>query len=165
MTNKTDIQPKARRIAQTNIHFDEGSGKIHAANFQPSLFIPAGSEIEVLEFNPKQLVFIVSSSGKKFFYFNHKQAAGNFTAHIQKVFANTWDSNKIGSLSSIDQEGISKGKPLLGMSKDGVFLAMGYPPSLENPDLQAFSFTYWVSRFNRLKVIFNSSDLVIEIKN
>ena len=53
----------------------------------------------------------------------------------------------------------------MGMTKEGVIFAIGYPPRHVNPDLDSYQWTYWKSRFNRFVVEFDDEDRVASIRD
>ena len=58
------------------------------------------------------------------------------------------------ALAIFDREGVERGKALVGMGKEAVVLAIGYPPPHVTPSLDANRWVYWKNRFNRMAVIF-----------
>ena len=54
---------------------------------------------------------------------------------------------------------------LIGMSKDGVVLAIGYPPEHKTPSLKNNRWVYWASRWNKFAVLFNKDGLVERVHN
>lgn len=71
----------------------------------------------------------------------------------------------LGELSEVDQEGIEKGKAKVGMTKDGIRMALGYPAEHETPSLDDDIWTYWTNRWGTYDVIFNEDGEVTEIRN
>ncbi len=69
------------------------------------------------------------------------------------------------ALSEIDRQGIEEGQARIGMSKEGVRIALGYPARHETPTLQADTWTYWRDRWRRYNVIFDEDGLVKEIQD
>ncbi|OGP59485.1 MAG: hypothetical protein A2V65_09550 [Deltaproteobacteria bacterium RBG_13_49_15] len=65
-------------------------------------------------------------------------------------------------LSAADQKGIKDGKASIGMTKDGVRMALGYPAVHMTPTLEDNKWTYWTNRFKSVVVEFDSSGKVIK---
>lgn len=151
--------------AQVNLHPDEKRAQLYAANFLQAGLIPAGSEIEVLSLNDKHFEFALVSSGKVYDYANHQQANEDFKAHLARVFGPSWDSSVLVNLGAKDREGVETGTVCVGMSREAVILALGYPPRLENPSLKADSWKYWRSRFDTMVVSFGDDDMVSGIRD
>ena len=64
------------------------------------------------------------------------------------------------NLSAVDQEGIKTGKATLGMSKQGVMIALGYPAKSKTPSPESDTWVYWKGRFNMLTVTFGKDGKV-----
>ncbi len=64
------------------------------------------------------------------------------------------------SLTPEDQEGIKAGKALVGMSKEGVKIALGYPAKHKTPSTDLNTWVYWKGRFNMLTVDFGENGKV-----
>lgn len=67
-------------------------------------------------------------------------------------------------LSPLDLEGVKAGKAMVGMTKDGVLTALGYPASHRTPTLQSREWTYWKNRFTTLVVVFDEKGIVTAIR-
>jgi len=51
-----------------------------------------------------------------------------------------------------------------GMSREQVLMAVGYPVSSENPNLDSKVWHYWLSSFAEFRVVFDDRGLVSEIQ-
>jgi hypothetical protein len=63
-------------------------------------------------------------------------------------------------LSPADQEGIQAGQAKVGMTKQGVTIALGYPAKHRTPSTDLNSWIYWKGRFNMLTVNFGEDGKV-----
>ncbi len=68
-------------------------------------------------------------------------------------------------LSDVDRQGIEAGKALVGMSKQGVEIALGYPARHKTPSLDDNRWTYWKGRHETYVVEFDASGKVANITN
>jgi hypothetical protein len=66
-------------------------------------------------------------------------------------------------LSDVDRQGIETGKALVGMSKQGVEIALGYPARHRTPSLDDNRWTYWKGRHDSYVVEFDSDGKVVRI--
>lgn len=66
-------------------------------------------------------------------------------------------------LSDVDRQGIEAGKALVGMSKQGVMIALGYPAKHMTPSLDDNRWTYWKGRHDTYVVEFDGSGKVANI--
>ena len=58
------------------------------------------------------------------------------------------------AFSEIDRKGIADGKAYMGMSKDGVRIALGYPARHRTPSLDSSTWVYWRNRFGTRAINF-----------
>jgi hypothetical protein len=142
-------------VTLTNLHPDEARARLFAVNYQQDGLIPVCSEVALLDRNRKRLVFSVKATGKQYEYYHHEKAAAEpFPDHLARYFGTRCPRDEIAKLPAIDRQGIEQGKALVGMSKRGVVLAMGYPPKHVTPSLDADRWVYWTNRVNRVAVLF-----------
>jgi len=66
-------------------------------------------------------------------------------------------------LNAQDQEGIKAGRAIVGMTKQGVMIALGYPAKHRTPSTDLNSWIYWKGRFNVLTVNFGQDGKVASI--
>ena len=149
-----------------NLHPDEKRSRLYAANFlQPGL-IPVCTPVRFVETTKRYTDFCVVESGKVYRYIQHKSAASeSFEAHLQRYFGASCPQAEIDALSELDKKGIREGKAFIGMTRPGVFFAIGYPPADRNPDLQAPRLVYFKSRFDRMQVAFDDNGVVSDIRD
>lgn len=146
------------------IHPDRTRARIYTANYQlPDAIIPRCAKVQLLEMNRKVLKFIETDSGREFSYIFHKSTGEPIEASAAKTFAATCDKNAVNKLSKADKEGIKSGRVSVGMSKEGVLLAAGEPPSSRTPNLEYTDWVYWKNRFNTFIVRFNNKGIVTQI--
>ncbi len=166
-TTPGEASPFSSGRGQTlvNLHPDNEHSRLYAANFQQAGLIPVCSDVEYLKFGRKALKFRVVSTGRDYEYMYHKAAAEPLREHLARFFGPTCPREVIESLPQLDQQGIREGRALVGMTRQGVILAMGHPPRRANPDPNASSFLYWKSRFNRVEIQFDANGLVSAIRD
>jgi len=148
-----------------NLHPDNARSRLYAVNYQQSGLIPVCSEVEYVELGSKVFRFRVVATGREYSYVNHKAAAEPFVDHLRRFFGSECPRAELESLSELDQRGVREGRPILGMSRRGVVLAMGHAPRHVNPDPEAPTLIYWTNRFNRIEIRFGPDGLVTDIRN
>jgi hypothetical protein len=67
-------------------------------------------------------------------------------------------------LSPVDQEGIQAGQAKVGMTKQGVMIALGYPAKHRTPSTDSNAWVFWKNRVNTLVVNFGQDGNVESIK-
>jgi hypothetical protein len=69
----------------------------------------------------------------------------------------------LDGLNPTDRKGVAEGKAYVGMTKQGVMTAFGYPAAHKTPSLDENSWTYWKDRFRTLRVEFDPSGRVSQV--
>ena len=138
----------------TNLHPDPKRSRLYAVNYQQPSLIPLCTEVTLLAASKKVMKFTTNNTGQKYAYYYHKSAGEPLMDHLKQYFGRKCNSEKVKGMSKVDQDGIAKGIPINGMTRDGVILAMGYPPRHKTPSLDVDTWIYWKSRFGTMKVIF-----------
>lgn len=62
-------------------------------------------------------------------------------------------------LTADEKTGIAKGELKLGMSRQAIFLAIGYPPASLNSNFNGSAILYEKKRFNKVELIFEADKL------
>ena len=162
--NGVDIMTAEKVYTCVNLHPDEQNSRLHAVNYQLPALLPRCTEINVKKLSRKKFIFEVPTRGKTYTYYYHKAAAEDFRDHLKLYFGTTCDESIVKSMSKKDQEGIKIGRALLGMTREGVLLAMGRPPKHVNPVLDTFEWMYWRNKFARTAITFNDKGIVTGIR-
>ena len=152
-------------VTLTNLHPDDPRSRLFAVNYQQAGLIPVCSPVTLVERNAKRLVFRVDATGRTYEYYHHELIREPFGDHLARYFGTACPRKAIDALPELDRQGITHGKPFVGMSKQGVIFAMGYPPPHATVSLEANRWIYWTNRFNKLAVLFDDNARVIAIEN
>ena len=149
----------------TNLHPDTTKRLIYTVNYQLEGLIPACTEVKVKSMSGKRMEFEYNGVEYKLDYERNIKGAGiSFQEAAQSMFGPKCDSAKMASLSEVDQQGIKAGTARVGMTKDGVYFAMGRPPFHANPSLDGNEWMYWRNRFGRRAVEFDDKGIVTGIR-
>ncbi len=152
-----------------NLHADPRNDKISSVNYQiPGGMISWGTKVKILDISKKKVVFEDVEIGRKYKYEIHKRTrkVTSLDEHLGHIFTKDIKAlkRKVGSLSKIDRRGIEDGKVYNGMTKEGVLIAIGYPPEFANPKpMQAKRWTYWYNRWAQFFVKFDDNGRVIQV--
>ena len=68
----------------------------------------------------------------------------------------------LSGYGELDKQGIKDGKALVGMTKEGVVAALGYPATHRTPSLKESTYVYWRNRFGTVAVEFDADGKVIK---
>ena len=150
----------------TNLHPDPINLRMYAVNYlQPGL-IPVCTEMKMTTLSEKRARFQMESTGQVYSYYNHRAAAEPFLDHLARFFGTECDpGEKVDRFEGLDLEGIEDGQIRIGMSREAVIIAAGYPPRHVNPSLKGNRWIYWKNRFNKIAVNFDDEDKVSEIQD
>lgn len=137
-----------------NLHPDEGHHRLYTVNYLQAGLIPLCTKVRIESLDSKQMVFRLAEGGRQYTYLLHRSLREPFAKHVDRFFGKTCDKKKIDAMSQVDREGILQGRALPGMTKEGVILAIGYPPDHTTPSLEANAWKYWKNRFDTILIHF-----------
>jgi len=159
---------------KNNIHGTEntrgGNRSIRASflnfvgDYPNHAMIPINTPVKVSKISSRGIVLTCVDDGTQVVVeYNTKMMApmtpeeyiGVITAPTQTAFAN---------FSRIDQKGIADGQAYLGMTKDAVRMALGYPALHRTPSLKGNTWTFWRNRFVEFSVEFDDNGKVSRVQ-
>ena len=140
-----------------NLHPDKT--RLYDVNYQMSGFIPLCTRVRIDEQDKKIVRFTVLSTGQRY-EFVHHHVIPDFEANFNRVFGYSCVRGRAEALSSIDQQGIREGRVLAGMTKEGVILAIGYPPEHKTPSTASDDWRYWTGKLSTMVVQFEDGRVV-----
>lgn len=148
-----------------NVHGDFTRKKLYAFNYQLADMIPVCSEVTVNSISEKNIV--ISYKGQQYNYTwdkYTKKAGQSLAENFDLYFGKSCDKAAMKKLSKLDQKGIKEGQAKVGMSKQGVIFAMGYPPIHATPSTKENYWLYWRNRFGKRGIQFSDKGKVKLIK-
>ena len=152
-------------VTLSNLHPDVNKQYLYTMNYQLPNLIPMCTEVTVVDKNKKKFVFLWNGVEYTMAYDKHTKKAGvDFDTALGDFFGTKCDGDKVSKMSEVDQKGIRKGIPYVGMTREGILYAMGRPPRHANPDLEGYTYMYWLNRFKRKAIDFDDKGLVEEIR-
>jgi hypothetical protein len=158
-----DIKEGDKLQTLSVLHPDKN--EIHSINYQLPAQIPVCSDVTVKKVSKGAMVFTRGDADYTFVLDKHTKGADiSLQQAAQTYFGPKCDEAKMKSLSKVDQEGIASGRAQVGMSREGVLLAMGRPPFHANPSLDVPEWMYWRNRFARVAVQFDDKGKVINVR-
>ncbi len=153
-----------------NLHADPSNNRLYSVNYQlPGKLLKWGTPVQILSIDSREIVFTDLDNHMKYHYYIHRRTlkATTLRKHFNRIFTRNLQAlkAKVARLSYRDKEGIKEGKVLIGMSKQGVIIAIGYPPEFATPNpMHSNRWHYWYNRWAQFYVIFGKNGKVIEIK-
>jgi hypothetical protein len=153
-----------------NLHADPGNSKVSSVNYQVrGDLIPWGTEVRIVRVARKYLVFEDVAKRRQYrygFYWKTRTTVP-MLEHIKRVFVDNGDELKkqVDAMSDLDKDGIYEGRVKPGMSREGVLVAIGYPPEFANREelMTDREWLYWINRFEKMVVGFGRDGLVNRI--
>lgn len=157
------------RYTKFNIHTQTKDGKNHKASYanytDPGaghVIIPAGSEILVTKKKRKAFYFSFENGKKVVFEYHQPRMGMSIDEYLDKI--SSTEPTSLSGLSKLDRKGVAEGKALVGMSRDGVMAALGYPAAHRTPSLESSTWVYWANRFRTVGVDFDANGKVSAVR-
>ena len=136
-------QKQVDRHAQMNTQvgmFAQGSG-INTRNYTLGFPIPVNSVVFYEDINSKQLAF--SYNDKRYYLRNNpRYSQTNMDQMLDRYFG--IEKVDLSKFTAAEQKAIKSNKVEVGMSKEAVILAIGYPPAYVTPNWKSTDdWKYW----------------------
>lgn len=124
-------------------------------NYQVGAAIPVNTQIKLLEINKKAIAIELSDSAEKLTVKNIPKHTGE---DIFQTFNKLFSKQKLNlaQFNALETAQIKAGKVAIGMRKNAVTAAIGYPPTTRTANLEADSWIYWQNRYNTFAVNFKN---------
>lgn len=148
-----------------NLHPDNNRALLYTVNYQLASLLPRCTPVEITKLSRKKMKFRLKESNLEYTFAYHKRSTPMpLSEYLSDFFTSKCGDADLAKLSDKDREGVRLGRPLVGMSKDGVLFAMGRPPHHVNPTLEHYEWTYWKNKFARTIVTFDNAGKVSQIR-
>lgn len=124
-------------------------------------FLPYNSQVRVGSWRNGFILTDIGSGMRILFEYHEgrmRMSLKDYKALIMSPTPVSYDD-----LNDIDREGIKVGQAMVGMTKQGVMVALGYPARNETPSIDMNTWTYWKTRFSKLRVEFDDNGKVVSI--
>lgn len=148
-------------VTLVDLHPHVQRPELWTMNYQQDGFLPMCTPVVIESVTEREMQFLVPALGVRFHYRVDPSLSEPFTAHLDRMFG-TQCPTDIEQLSPIDRDGIARGVAQVGMSRGGVFYALGPPPPETTPRLDMPVWRYWLNRRRGFEVRF-VGDLVSEV--
>lgn len=159
-TGGTTKAPLAQGFTCCNFHH-EGDW-ISDSNYVALPMIPAGTPAKVTGYGRHRAY--VEIDGKKMRlghdYGREQESLEQWTA---KMIVATDPKQRLAGYPKTIQDAIRAGKVAVGMTREQVIMAVGYPLTSENPSLDAPIWRMWVSSFGEYQLIWGADGKVKSI--
>ncbi len=147
-------------IYYTKVGFWFEKNKNYATNYAKGAFVAPGTKVQVVDTDSDEIEITVPELG------DTKVKMENVEKYtqvdIKGLFERTFSPTPI-KISGSHAKAIKSGNVEIGMTKNEVIMARGYPPKHETPTLKMDEWHYWKHRFGRTFIYFKN-DKVTSIK-
>jgi len=150
---------------KVGMHFDTKRGRylMYSTNYlSMPTFVPPGTKLTLERMTGKGLALRDDSGNEYYIDYVSKHSKMPITEWKDRNFSAT-PVELPETLTDAEREGIMAGEIRRGMSREAVFLAVGYPPKSTNPSESAATLIYEWRRFVRRTVRFDSEDKVDQV--
>jgi len=127
---------------------------ILSSNYHMGEMIPLGSSVTLTAANARDIKFIYN--GRQFTLRHERRHTFASIGELQnRMFktTNPLESAAFTSLSAQQQADVRAGNVTVGMTKEAVLMAYGYPPENETSSTAANTWVYWRSKFQPRKSV------------
>lgn len=143
-----------------NMHFEKSDTT--DANYYIGGLLPAGTPVVIEKVRRHTVKF--RADGREF---ELEQAYGtdqeSMDAYVHKIFVSADPRTKIAKLPKSTRNAIHESRIKIGMTRDQVLLALGYPPTHRTASLDSHVWTYWYNRWMTYQVMFNDRGRVSDV--
>lgn len=122
-------------------------------NYRRGASIPVNTKVKLLNVSNQTIEVELNNLSKPLIIKNVEKHTGD---DVFKAFDKLFMHSKVNlrRFNSLERRQIKSGSVVKGMRKKAVIVAIGYPPITETMNLDADSWVYWSSRFNKFRVNF-----------
>ncbi len=155
-----NIQMGGVYYTQFALQFEKGH--FRTTNYRTGTLLPINSKVTLLDINRKVIkVNIVDFKHDLIVKNNPKHVGGDAYFYFDKLFKQ--QKVNLAKFTRKERANIEKGIAGVGMRKDAVIAAMGYPPSHATPSLSYDNWTYWKSSWGDRLVVNFKNDKVVKV--
>jgi hypothetical protein len=134
-----------------DLHYDKDW--INDGNYAELPMIPAGTPIEVLNYGRQRAAVKVDGKPMRLGH-DYGRDQESLDAWVNKIVVKDDPRGRISSYPSAIQEAIRQGKVMIGMTREQVIVAVGYPLTSENLSLDAPQWRLWRSSHGEYQLNF-----------
>lgn len=140
-----------------NIHHE--SSDFSDANYYVGGMLLLGSPVQVQSVD-RGAVTILAAGQQISLHHRYGTAQETLQQYIDKILVSEDPKVKLSSYSQSAQQAIKDGRVEVGMTRDQVIMAIGYPPTHRTASLSASEWTYWYNTWMTYRVQFDSDGKV-----
>jgi hypothetical protein len=157
-----NIQIGDTYYTQFALQFEKGH--FITTNYRIGVLLPINSKVTLLDINRKVIKVHLEDFGHDLLI---KNAAKHVGGDAFYYFGKLFDRQKVNlnKFTKKERANIKKGKVAVGMRKDAVIAAIGYPPTHQTPSLEYNNWTYWKTRWGDKFIVYFKNGRVTRIQD
>ncbi len=150
-----------RFFTQFSLYYEKGHHI--TTNYRVGILVPINTEVEFVKATKNKIIVRIPGYDTEVEFINVKDYSGET---IDGIFKRTFSRERVdvSGFNDTERSAIKRGAVEIGMRKNAVIKAMGYPPRHKTPSLAMDQWRYWKNRFNTVLVSFEE-DKVTSIKD
>ena len=129
----------------------------YTTNYKMGPMIPVNAKVTLEAINKNQVSF--QYNGNLVILRNMPQHSNTTMDQMMDRYFGTKNVD-LSKFTKLERDNIKKGTIAVGMSKDAVLIARGYPPSHKTPSLDADTWQYW-----KFQAGYTSDTILVHFKN
>lgn len=145
-------------VLQTNLRPNARGQMTSVLDWRGTEVLPLCTRVRIDDVDRGEIRFTAVDSGESYRYILHRSTRLPVAQHVERYFGQRCP---VEVVDEVDAQGIQNGDVYGGMSREGVLLALGYPPEHRTPSLESDEWTYWGTT-GPVTVIF-SGDRVVAV--
>lgn len=135
-----------------NLHYEKP--KVSDVNFQRGTLVPFGTRVQILEVRSNSVTF--QPEGHPPITWQVRYAKGTpIDQTLERLFLAADPRARLRRVPAKTVKLIEQGAVDVGMTREQVLMALGYPPAHRTPSLDAAQWTYWDDRWTTFEVYFD----------
>lgn len=155
-----NIHVSGTYYTQFALQFEKGH--FRTTNYRTGTLLPINSKVTLLDINKKVIKVKIEDFQHDLIVKNApKHVGGDAYFYFDKLFAQ--QKVNLAKFTSEERAFIEKGKVGVGMRKDAVIAAVGYPPSHATPSLSYDNWTYWKTSWGDKLIVNFKNDKVVKV--
>jgi hypothetical protein len=153
----------AKLYTKYNLH--HRGGGIPAVNYQWGTITPLGTEVDIYVNWPGRIKLTDLQTGELMtLKYDSKYSHGTIKEFLKNLITTENFEKQTKDVPQKTLDYILTGTPIIGMSKEDVIKACGYPPKHRTPSLNCNTWVYWKWKIPTFTVIFDHNGKVIKGK-
>ena len=128
------------------------------------MILPVNTPVKIKKWRRKGFIIVNTKDNTEIIFEYHK---GRMQMSIEEYLRHITSPTEVSldNLSHKDKKGVKEGVADIGMTKNGVMTALGYPAAHRTPSLDSNTWTYWTNRFGTYVISFDENGIVTKIED